>query len=139
LLEYDNGRYERLLHAPKSYSRVRKVVFCVDDEGFLERLHGVWVEQPGEIGRKWLFVLELRKVFHAMLKRTNWCDVLVPPTGVNGTISEKLGSYLANARAKLRDEHNLNVLGTAYFEMNKAGEFALLNQYGDSLDKPPQW
>ena len=40
LVEYQSGQYERLLHAPRSYAHVTKVVFCVDEEGFVERIHG---------------------------------------------------------------------------------------------------
>ena len=68
-------------------------------------------------------------------------DVLLPPRhiGFDGEVWNKLESYLAVARKRLRQEHNRKVLETAYEEMVKAGEFASLSTYGDSLDDPPQW
>lgn len=138
LVEYDDGRHERLLHPPKSYVHVRKVVFCVDDEGFVERVYRRWVERPRSVGRQWLLALELRRVLHAMTVATNWSDVLSPPMNVAAEVRARIEPYLSAARETVRAEQK-KVLEAAHQEMVKAGEFALLDVYGDSLDKPPQW
>lgn len=134
-VEYEDGRYERLLHAPKSYRKVKKVVFCVDDEGFAERFLRLWIEQPTVRGRRWLVEREAKRVLDSLLVR----GVSYLPYNVNNEVHNKLESYLSEAKQAHRQEFDRKVLETACEAMSKAGEFALLNHYGDSLSNPPQW
>jgi hypothetical protein len=73
-----------------------------------------------------------------MLQRMTSSHVLLPPRHPNDKVWHTLASYLATAKFLLSEEHDIKMAETAYQEMAEAGEFALLNQYGDSLDKPPQ-
>jgi hypothetical protein len=138
-VEYDDGRYQRLSHAPRSYAHVNKAVFCVDEEGFVERIYGRWIECPGAVGRKWLLALELRRVFQEVVDTKGHYDVLHAPINVAAEVHARIKPYLTAAKNKFRQEYNTRVLKAAEEEMVKAGEFALLDAYGDSLDKPPQW
>jgi hypothetical protein len=46
--------------------------------------------------------------------------------------------YLLAATHKLQKQHSKQIVEAAYQDMVTAGEFRLLDQYGDSLEKPPQ-
>jgi hypothetical protein len=138
-VQYDDGRSERLMHAPKHYAHVKEVMFCVDDEGVVERIYGRWVERAGSVGRRWLLALELRRALQGMTSTASHYDALYGPINVAAEVHARMEPYLSAARRRFRQEHNMKVLKAAEEEMVKAGEFFFLDKFGDSLDKPPQY
>lgn len=138
LVEYENGSYRRLPHAPRSYRNVKKVIFSVDDEGFVEKLLGLWIEKATLWGREWLIQRRARQVLDSLGARQDLCRDLHVPYQESHEVCNKLARYLMDAKEAHRREFDQKVLATAREAMTKTGEFWLLNMYGDSLENPPQ-
>ena len=137
-VEYEDGRRQRLVQAPKSYRNVKKVIFGVDGEGFVERMFRLWIEQPSRAGRRWLVQREARLVLDSLTTRLDLRNDLQVPEGVDEKVRKKLASYLSDAKQLHRRDFDRKVLETAREAMAKANEFYFVNRYGDSLENPPQ-
>ena len=138
LVEYEDGSYRRLPNAPKSYRKVKRVIFSVDDEGFVEKFLRLWVEQASPNGRQWLVEREAKRVLESLGSREDLWNDLDVPHNVDDEVRKKLWRYLSDAKKAHRREFDQKVLETAHESLANAGAFHLLNYYGDSLENPPQ-
>jgi len=138
LVEYDDGSFRRLPDPPRSYRKVKRVVFCVDDQGFVERVQGLWIEQLSPDRRRWLVEREVKRVLYFLASRKDLWDNLPVPRNADDEVRIKLWQYLGDVTQAHTREFDREVLETTRQAMAAAGELSLLKSYRDSLANPPQ-
>ena len=121
-------------NAPRSYRKLKQVVFCVDGDRFATRRFGVWVEEADSRDEAWLMQRQLRKAFDD-LQRTEWPYIMTALSGVDPEVKSKLDSYLSTARQSLFAEFNRKVFEETKRLMEQDGCFATLDSRGDPLDQ----
>ncbi len=136
LVEDDCGRLW-IRKTPPTRQDLKRVLFCVDREHFLERVYGVWVERPSAEDRELLKQRRLRQTLDSLrakppIGRLSVCDV-------EKDVQEKLNYHLNEARDKCSNEmFNAKVLEETLADMKRWGRFRKLETEGDPLEKARQ-
>lgn len=135
IIEYDNGRHEVQSYAPKSYRHVEKTIFVVDDVGVAERIYGLWVERPTQVGRRWLFEIMLQRVTRRLRDEGVYLSAYGPSDDTGA--GRVLDRYVDAAVKDLSSVIVPRIIDHVTRRMEAAGEFAVLDCFGDSLNNPP--
>jgi hypothetical protein len=119
--------------APRSHY-IKRVIYCVDRNRFVEKVYGVWVECPSDRDRELLKQRRLRRWLER--QREN------PPSGhlcarnLEEDVQKDLNQFLVRARERCSDkEFNGRVLEETLALMRGWACFEMLDTEGDPLVK----
>ena len=124
------------MYAPKRYWDLKTVTYWVDHKGVAERIRGLWVHNPDQNVKRWLFQRELRDQFN----RKKSEEVSLSPSIPCGTDYDVLGElhkYADAAFAEVSDQVCPWVLNRMSEMMRCDGCFNLVEAWGDALEDAP--
>ena len=118
--------------APRSYRKLKEVMFCVDGDRFVTRRFGVWVEAAHRWDERWLMERQLQEAVDWLQK--NRC-IYEAPRFVEPEVEQKLNEYLDTARQRLYESYCTGVIEETLRLMEKDGCFSTLRNRGDLLQQ----